>query len=96
MKTVEKKKSSEKRLVEVWAEKMWKAHNEFAMIITTKAIYDRVAIVVDLPTILTVQFPKGNPKNKNLKSGHARSDNFTIVQENISKRDVLRIRYYKD
>jgi len=88
--------NSEKRMVDTWEEKMKAARNQFAMIKTTKAIYDRVAIVADLPTILTIQFPKGSSRNKNLNSGHPRSDSFTIKQENISKRDIIQTRYYKD
>lgn len=94
MKTAEKK--TEKRMVEVWEERMKKAGHEFAWLRTIKAVYGRVAIIADLPTLLTIQFPKGTPRNKNLKSGHAPSDNFTIKQENIARRDIVRIRYYKD
>lgn len=86
---------AEKRMVETWEEKTKKAGHQFAWLKTTKAIYDRVAVVADLPTMITIQFPQGKSRNKNLKSGHTPSDNFTIKQENISKRDIIQIRYYK-
>ncbi len=88
-------KTTEKRMVEAWEQEMKKAGHEFAMIRTKNAIYDRVTIVTDLPTMLIVQFPKGNSRNKNSKSIHSLSENFTIKQENIAKRDVKNLRYYK-
>ena len=91
-----KTQKPEKRMVEIWEEKTKKAGHQFAMIKTTNAIYDRVAVVANLPTMLTIQFPKGSSRNKNLKSAHTASNNFTIKQENISKRDIIQIRYYKD
>lgn len=91
-----KTQKSEKRMVEIWEEKTKKAGHQFAWLKTTKAVYDRVAVVADLPTMITVQFPVGKAKRGNLKSGYTPSDNFTIKQENISKRDIIRIRYYKD
>lgn len=87
---------AEKRMVETWEERTKKAGHPFAWLKTTKAIYDRVAVVADLPTMLTIQFPKGTSRNRNLKTGHARSDSFSITQENISKKDIVRIRYYKE
>lgn len=95
MKTAEKK--TEKRMVEVWEERMKKAGHQFAMIKTRNAIYDRVAIVADLPTILTVQYPKGASRRKNLSAAYTPCDSITIKQENISKRDIVgNIRYYKN
>lgn len=87
-----KTQKSEVRLAEVWEQKMKKANHRFAEIRTVNAIYDRVAIVADLPTMLTIQFPKNNSKN----SKPIRGGNFTIKQENISRRDITQIRYYKD
>lgn len=94
MKTAEKK-TTEKRKVEIWEARTKKAGHRFAWLKTNKAIYDRVAIVANLPTMITIQFPVGTSRNKNLKSAHTSSDNFTIKQENISKKDIERIRYYK-
>lgn len=84
------------RLVETWENKMKKAGHKFAMIQTNNTILDRAAVIADLPTMLIIQYPKGSSKNKNLSSTHTRSDSFTIKQDNISKRDIEKIRYYKD
>jgi len=91
-----KTQKPETRMVETWETRMRKANHQFAMIKTTDAIYDRVVVVANLPTILTIQFPKGNSRTKNPKSVLNVSENFTIKQENIRKRDIIQIRYYKD
>jgi len=84
------------RMVEKWEMRMKKAGHEFAMIKTNNAVFDRVAVGDDLPTILVVQYPKRSSKNKNLNSAHSPGKDFTIKQESISKRDIVDIRYYKD
>ena len=91
-----KTQKSETRMVETWELRMKTANHRFAIIKTTNAIYDRVVVIVDLPTMLTIQFPKGSSRHKNLNSAHTPSDNVTIKQENISKRDIVDMRYYKD
>lgn len=84
------------RLVEKWEKKMRKAKHEFAAIKTTKAIFDRVAAIKDLPTILIVQYPKSSSRNKNLNSANVSGRIFSIKQENIPKREIVGVRYYKD
>jgi len=78
-------------MTETWQEKMKKANHKFAMIRTKTAIFDRVAIVRDLPSLLVVQFPKG-------KVGRASvfARTVSITQENISKKDIEDLKYYKD
>ena len=83
-------------LVESWENRMKRTGHQFASIQTNSAFFDRTAIIANLPTILTIQFPKGSSKNKNLSSTHNRSESFNIKQENIPKRDIEKIRYYKD
>lgn len=84
-------------LVEKWQENMRKAKRAFAIIRTDRAIYDRVAIVADLPTILTVQFPQGDGRrSKDTSTMLKLSKTFSIKQENIDKRDIRKFRYYKD
>ena len=86
----------QERIVETWEKRMKNAGHQFAMIKTTNAIYDRVAIIDNLLTMLTIQFPKGSSRRKDPKSILNVQENFTIRQENIRKRDVIDIRYYKD
>lgn len=82
-------------VVETWEKRMKKEGKQFAQIQTSRAIYDRCAIVKDLPTMLIVQFPKNKSKSKNLKPTAA--SDFTIVQENVAKRDLTKpVRYYKN
>jgi len=86
------------RLVEAWERKMKKAGHQFAKIKTKNAIFDRVAIIANLPTLFTVQYPRGSSRSRNLATwpGPSEDDSITIKQENISKRDIRRIQYYKD
>ncbi len=86
---------SEKRMVETWEEKAKAAGHQFAQLKTNKAVYDRVAVVAVLPAMITIQFVRGRSR-KNLKSIHSPSENFSVVQENISKRDIENIKYYRD
>jgi len=81
---------------EKWEIIMKKQENTFAMIETNNAIFDRVAIVDDLPSILVVQFPKRKrtPKGRDPEPVITPSENFTIVQENIPKREIVRIKPY--
>lgn len=87
---------AEKRLVEKWEEKTKANDHQFAWLITTKAIYDRVAVVAKLPTMITIQFVQGKARRKNLKSIYSPSESFTVVQENIAKRDIVDIKYYRN
>lgn len=83
---------AEKRLVEVWEEKMKANGHQFAEIKTTKAIYYRVAIIDNLNTILTVQFIRGSARKAN-----APNDSFKVVTENIAKREIVGdIKYYRE
>lgn len=87
---------NEKRMVETWEEKTKAAGHQFAQLTTTKAVYDRVAIVAKLPSMITIQFVRGNARRKNLKSVHTPSESFSVVQEGISKKDIVDIKYYRD
>jgi hypothetical protein len=78
-------------ITETWQARMKKAKHKFAMIRTKTAIFDRVAIVRDLPSLLVVQFPKGK-----ISRASVLARTVSITQENISKRDVEDLRYYKD
>jgi len=82
-------------IVETWENRMKREGKQFAQIQTNRAIYDRCAIVKNLPTVLIIQFPKNKSKSKNFKP--AAPTDFTIVQENVAKRDLTKpVRYYKD
>ena len=81
------------RMVEIWEKRMREAGHEFAMVKTKNAIFDIAAIIADLPSILTIQFPARNPRSKKSASGDV---DFTIKQENIAKRDIVEIRYFQD
>jgi len=89
-------KGIEMNLVSIWEKKMKKAGNQFAMIRTKTAIYDRVAIVENTTTALKIQWPKGTSKKRNLNTADCRHESFTIKQEVITKTDIKDIRYYKD
>lgn len=73
------------RLVEKWEQRMRGKRCKFVLIETVRAIFDRVAITADMPSLLTVQFPKGNAKQ-----------GYQIHQENIPWKEVISIRHYKD
>ena len=89
-------KTKDQRMVEKWEEKVKAAGHQFAQFRTVKAIYDRVAIIANLSSMITIQYPQGRHRGKNLKSIYTPSTDYTIVQENIAKRDIVgRIRYYK-
>jgi len=83
-------------LAKSWEIKMKKANHQFAMIQTNRAIFDIAAITANLPTMLTIQYLKGSSRRKNLSLPYNHSENFSIRQENISKRDIKKIQYYKD
>lgn len=91
-----KAQKPETRMVETWKIKMREAGHRLAMLQTNKAIFDLVAVIANLPTMITIEYPKGSSRNKNLGAIHSSSDNFTIKQEGISKRDIVSLRYYKD
>jgi len=91
-----KTQKSETRMVETWKIRMRTAGHQLAMLRTNKAIFDIVAVIADLPTMITIEYPKGTSRNKNLRSGHTSSENFVIKQEGVSKRDILELRYYKE
>jgi hypothetical protein len=82
-------------IVETWENKMKREGKQFAQIQTNRAIYDRCAIIKELPTVFIIQFPKNKSKSKNLKP--ATSSDFTIVQDSVAKRDLTKpVRYYKN
>lgn len=83
-------------LVANWEKKMKKAGKQFAKLTTIKAIYDRVAIIEDRPTVLVIQWPKGISKKRNLNTAHCGHETFTIKQEVIADADIKNIQYYKD
>lgn len=83
-------------LVANWEKKMKKAGKQFAKLITTKAVYDRVAIIEDRARVLIIQWPKGITKKRNLNTAHCGHETFTIKQEVITKTDIKDIQYYKD
>ena len=91
-----KTQKPETRIVETWKIRMQNAGHQLAMLQTNKAVYDLVAVVANLPTMITIEYPKGNSRRKNLKSVHSPSESFTIKQEGISKRDIINLRYYKN
>lgn len=91
-----KTQKSEKRMVETWKIRMQKAGHQLAMLRTTKAVYDLVAVITNLPTMITIEYPRGNSRNRNLGTVYSPSENFTIKQEGVSKRDILDLRYYKE
>ena len=91
-----KTRKPETRLVETWKIRMRKAGHQLAMLRTNKAVFDLVAVIAKLPTMITIEYPKGSSRNKNLNAFHSSSENFTIKQEGVSKRDIISLRYYKD
>lgn len=91
-----KTRKPEKRMVETWKIRMQKADHQLATLRTTKAVYGLVAVISNLPTMITIEYPKGISRNKNLGTMHSSSDSFTIKQEGISKKDIVSLRYYKE
>jgi len=81
---------------ESWEIKMKRANHKFATIQTIRAIFDRAAIITDLSTIFVIEYIKGNSKNKNLASTHNCSTSFSVKQKNIAKKDIEKIKYYKN
>ena len=92
----EQRTVAEQRMVEKWEEKVKANGHQFAQIRTIKAIYDRVAVVANLSTMITIQYPVGKSKGKNLKTIFTPSFEFTIKQEGIAKREIVDIKWYKN
>ena len=79
-------------VTETWQKKMKEAGRKFAIVKTIRAIYDRVAIISDLPSLLIVEYPKRNSKGK--KSSRSPADAFSIKRENIPKNEITNLRYF--
>jgi len=79
-----------------WEKRMLIAGKKFASITTTRAVYDRVVVVEDRPSSLIIQWLKGSAKKRNLNTANCGNDSFTVSQEDISKENIVNIRYFKD
>lgn len=88
--------SANTSLVSNWEKRMMKSGKQFARLITTRAIYDRVAIINNNVHELIFQWLKGTSKKRNLNSANCSNETFTIKQETISKTNVKNIQYYKN
>ena len=83
-------------LMAKWEQRMRKAGNKFALLLTNRATYDRVAVIVDRAFVLVIQYPHGSSKRRNLDTHQCGSENFTIKQETIKKDDIVNIQYYTE